>query len=167
MKADWSSSLFRPNRGKRIDILMPIEEGERYKLGSITFTGNQHINNLKALRGTFAIKDGDWFNATLVGKGLNKKAYGQLDISTSAPFPSPSTTTRRKPSRSRLTSTKARFTSRASSFKATSSPATAATIRRELLDEGQTRDPAGGRPAAAPQPVMKADAPCSIRLREN
>ncbi len=71
---------FRPNRGKRIDILMPIEEGGRYRLGTITFTGNKAVNNLKALRGTFAIKDGDWFNATAVSKGLEnlKKAYGQL-----------------------------------------------------------------------------------------
>ena len=70
---------FRPNRGKRIDILMPIEEGERYRLGSITFTGNTHLTNTKALRAQFAIKDGDWFNATLIGKGLDnlKKAYGQ------------------------------------------------------------------------------------------
>jgi outer membrane protein insertion porin family len=71
---------FRPNRGKRIDILMPVEEGGRYRLGSITFTGNAHVPNVRALRGTFAIKDGDWFNATAVGKGLEnlKKAYGQL-----------------------------------------------------------------------------------------
>jgi outer membrane protein insertion porin family len=71
---------FRPNKGKRIDILMPIEEGGRYRLSSITFTGNQHITNLKALRATFPIKDGDWFNATLIAKGLDnlKKAYGSL-----------------------------------------------------------------------------------------
>jgi outer membrane protein insertion porin family len=71
---------FRPNRGKRIDILLPIEEGQRYRLGTITFTGNTHINNTKALRSTFAIKDGDWFNASAIGKGLEnlKKAYGQL-----------------------------------------------------------------------------------------
>src|SRR5579859_3959202 len=50
---------FRPNRGKRIDILMPIEEGARYRLGSITFTGNVHLNNTKALRSTFALKDGE------------------------------------------------------------------------------------------------------------
>ena len=70
---------FRPNRGKRIDILMPIEEGGRYRLSSITFTGNKALTNEKALRSTFAIKDGDWFNATLIGKGLDnlKKAYGQ------------------------------------------------------------------------------------------
>ena len=71
---------FRPNKGKRIDILMPIEEGGRYRLGTITFTGNKAVTNEKALRATFALKDGDWFNATLVNKGLEalKKAYGQL-----------------------------------------------------------------------------------------
>jgi outer membrane protein insertion porin family len=82
---------FRPNRGKRIDILMPIEEGERYRLGTITFTGNTHLNNTKALRATFAIKDGDWFNATLIGKGLDnlKKAYGQLGYINFGAIPKP------------------------------------------------------------------------------
>jgi outer membrane protein insertion porin family len=82
---------FRPKRGKRIDILMPIEEGARYRLGTITFTGNTHINNTKALRSTFAIKDGDWFNATLVGKGLEnlKKAYGQLGYINFGAIPKP------------------------------------------------------------------------------
>jgi len=71
---------FRPNKGKRIDILLPIEEGARYRLGSITFTGNKAVRNEKALRSTFNVKDGDWFNATLISKGLEnlKKAYGQL-----------------------------------------------------------------------------------------
>jgi len=71
---------FRPRRGKRIDILMPIEEGGRFRLGSITFTGNKAVSNVKALRATFAIKDGDWFSATAIQKGLDnlKKAYGQL-----------------------------------------------------------------------------------------
>ncbi len=71
---------FQPRKGKRIDILMPIEEGDRYRLGSITFTGNKAVNNVKGLRGQFAVKDGDIFSATLLGKGLEnlKKAYGQL-----------------------------------------------------------------------------------------
>jgi len=71
---------FRPNHGKRIDILLPIEEGGRYRLGAITFTGNKAVNNLRALRATFPIKDGDWFSATAISKGLDnlKKAYGQL-----------------------------------------------------------------------------------------
>jgi outer membrane protein insertion porin family len=82
---------FRPNKGKRIDILMPIEEGARYRLGTITFTGNKAVTNVKALRGTFAVKDGDWFNATLISKGLEnlKKAYGQLGYINFGAIPKP------------------------------------------------------------------------------
>ncbi len=71
---------FRPNKGKRIDILLPIEEGGRYRLSGITFTGNKAVKNVKGLRATFPIKDGDWFNATDIQKGLDnlKKAYGGL-----------------------------------------------------------------------------------------
>jgi outer membrane protein insertion porin family len=69
----------RPSGGKRVDILIPIDEGERYKLGAITFSGNKAYTNLKALRAQFALKDGDWFNATLFSKGLEnlRKAYGE------------------------------------------------------------------------------------------
>jgi len=71
---------FRPNKGKRIDILMPVEEGARYRMGAITFTGYKAFNNTKAMRAQFPIKEGDWFSATAMGKGLEnlKKAYGQL-----------------------------------------------------------------------------------------
>ncbi len=71
---------FQPNKGKRIDILMPIEEGDRYRLSHITFTGNKAVTNTRALRNTFPIKDGAIFNATAVAKGLEnlKKSYGQL-----------------------------------------------------------------------------------------
>jgi outer membrane protein insertion porin family len=69
----------RPSRGKRIDILMPVEEGERYRLGGITFTGNKAYPNTKALRAQFAQRDGEFFNATLFSKGLEqlRKAYGE------------------------------------------------------------------------------------------
>ncbi|HEX9201513.1 MAG TPA: POTRA domain-containing protein, partial [Acidobacteriaceae bacterium] len=68
----------RPSTGKRIDIMLPVEEGERYKLGGITFTGNKMFTNAKALRAQFVQKDGEWFNATEFGKGLKqlRKAYG-------------------------------------------------------------------------------------------
>jgi outer membrane protein insertion porin family len=68
-----------PSTGKRVDILIPVEEGERYKLGGITFTGNKAYSNQKALRAQFALKDGEYFNATLFGKGLEalRKAYGE------------------------------------------------------------------------------------------
>ena len=83
---------FRPNRGKRIDILMPVEEGARYRLGSITFSGNKAVTNQRALRGTFAVRDGELFNATLMGKGLEalKKAYGQLGYINFGAIPKPS-----------------------------------------------------------------------------
>ncbi len=70
----------RPSKGKRIDILMPVEEGERYKLAGINFTGNAHAPNVKALRAQFAQKDGEWFNATMFSKGLDqlRKSYGSL-----------------------------------------------------------------------------------------
>jgi len=82
---------FRPNKGKRIDILMPVEEGARYRLGTITFTGNKAIKNEKALRSTFAVKDGEYFNATLVSKGLEalKKAYGQSGYINFGAIPKP------------------------------------------------------------------------------
>jgi outer membrane protein insertion porin family len=62
----------RPSTGKRIDILMPVEEGGRYKLGGINFTGIDTKQwNVKALRSLFPMKDGDFYNATLFGqKGL-------------------------------------------------------------------------------------------------
>ena len=68
-----------PSTGKRVDILIPIEEGERYKLGGITFTGNKAYANVKALRAQFANKDGEYFNATVFGKGVEalRKAYGE------------------------------------------------------------------------------------------
>ena len=69
-----------PSNGKRIDILMPVEEGERYKLGGITFSGNKNAPNTRALRAQFAQKDGEYFNATMFSKGLDqlRKSYGSL-----------------------------------------------------------------------------------------
>jgi len=69
----------RPSRGKRVDILMPVEEGDRYRLGGITFKGNKAYPNVKALRAQFAQKDGEFFNATMFSKGLEqlRKAYGE------------------------------------------------------------------------------------------
>ncbi len=81
----------RPSTGKRVDIVVPVEEGERYRLGGITFTGNKALNNSKALRAQFAQKDGEWFNATLFGKGLEalRKAYGSQGYINMVPSPVP------------------------------------------------------------------------------
>ncbi len=66
--------------GKAVDITMPIEEGELYHLGSITFKGAKAVTNMKALRRLFQIQDGDIFSREKVSKGLEglRKAYGEL-----------------------------------------------------------------------------------------
>ncbi len=85
---------FRPRKGKRIDIRIPVDEGARYRLGSITFKGNKAVPdaNLKALRAQFPLKDGEYFNFTAFGKGLQnlQKAYGQLGYINFSASPVPS-----------------------------------------------------------------------------
>lgn len=82
---------FRPRQGKRIDIRIPVDEGLRYRLGGVTFTGNTHVQNVKALRSQFPTKDGEFFNATAVGKGLDnlRKAYGSLGYINFTAVPTP------------------------------------------------------------------------------
>jgi outer membrane protein insertion porin family len=71
--------LFQPGLGKAVDITIPIEEGDRYHLGSITFKNNKAISNTAALRNLFAMKDGEIFSREKVAKGLEnlRKAYGE------------------------------------------------------------------------------------------
>ena len=66
--------------GKVVDITVPVQEGEKYRLGTISFSGNKAIPNTKALRAQFPIKDGDTWNRESIGKGLEnlRKAYGEL-----------------------------------------------------------------------------------------
>ena len=72
--------LVMKGAGKAVDITIPIEEGERYRLGGITFKNNKAVSNVKALRGLFPLKDGEILNREKIGKGLEnlRKAYGQL-----------------------------------------------------------------------------------------
>jgi len=72
--------LLQSGQGKAVDISIPIDEGERYRLGSITFSHNKAVSNVKALRGLFPIKDGDIFDRSKVAKGLDnlRNAYGEL-----------------------------------------------------------------------------------------
>lgn len=72
--------LLQGGPGKAVDITIPIEEGDRYRLGSITFKNNKAITNIAALRAQFPMKDGDIFSRDKVAKGLEnlRKAYGSL-----------------------------------------------------------------------------------------
>ncbi len=82
----------RPSTGKRIDIEIPLEEHARYKLAAINFTGfDKSVVNVNALRAQFAQKDGEYFNATVFGKGLEnlRKAYGSLGFINMVGTPQP------------------------------------------------------------------------------
>jgi outer membrane protein insertion porin family len=71
--------LLQSGPGKSVDITMPIDEGDRYTLGSITFKNNKAVSNVKALRNLFPIKDGDVFSKEKIRKGLEnlRKAYSE------------------------------------------------------------------------------------------
>ena len=75
--------------GKRVDITVPVSEGDQYRLAGITFTGNKAIRNTRALRNVFAMKDGEIFDTDLVRKGLDslRKAYGELGYINFTPIP--------------------------------------------------------------------------------
>ena len=83
--------LIHNRKGKVIDITMPVDEGQQYRLGGITFTGNKRVTNVQALRALFKLKDGQVFNASLIGKGLEnmRKAYGQLGYINFTAVPTP------------------------------------------------------------------------------
>lgn len=71
--------LLQSGPGKAVDITMPIEEGDQYRLGKITFKNNKAISNNAALRSLFPLKDGDIFSREKVAKGIEalRKAYGE------------------------------------------------------------------------------------------
>ncbi|MFZ0733814.1 MAG: outer membrane protein assembly factor BamA [Candidatus Sulfotelmatobacter sp.] len=81
--------LLQAGAGKSVDITMPIEEGDLYRVGSITFKGNKAITNTKALRALFPLKDGDIFSRDKIAKGLDnlRKAYGQYGYINFTPVP--------------------------------------------------------------------------------
>ena len=71
--------LLQSGPGKAVDITMPIDEGDKYRLGKITFKNNKFLSNNAALRNLFPLKDGDIFSREKVAKGLEnlRKAYGE------------------------------------------------------------------------------------------
>ena len=71
--------LLQSGPGKAVDITMPIDEGDQYRLGKITFKNNKAISNTAALRSLFPLKDGDIFSREKIAKGLEalRKAYGE------------------------------------------------------------------------------------------
>jgi len=68
----------------RVSITLQVDEGRQYKLGRITFK-NAHSFHYQPLRDLFPIQDGELFNATLFGEGLEKlrefyETYGFANV---------------------------------------------------------------------------------------
>jgi outer membrane protein insertion porin family len=84
--------LIQSGPGKAVDITMPIEEGDQYRLGKITFKGNTHLTNNVALRNLFPMKDGEIFSRAKIAKGLEqlRKAYGEFGYINYTPVPNTS-----------------------------------------------------------------------------
>jgi len=83
--ADGGNGQFRlpvihPNKpGKKANITMTIEEGRRYKLNNINFTGVKLFSAPEALmRPVFQMAQGDYFSTEKLQKGLDelRKLYG-------------------------------------------------------------------------------------------
>ncbi len=74
--------LFYPNRpGKKVDLTIPVQEGEQFRLGKLTFEGVKFFRTPDVtLRPIFQLQDGEIFNATKIRKGLEnlRKAYGEF-----------------------------------------------------------------------------------------
>ncbi|MGI9100824.1 MAG: outer membrane protein assembly factor BamA [Terriglobales bacterium] len=87
--AGFHIPLIMHGPGKVIDITVPVEEGERYRLKEIKFTGNKAITNTALLRRAMPIKDGEIFNIELIRKGLKnlQDAYGSLGYINFTPVP--------------------------------------------------------------------------------
>jgi outer membrane protein insertion porin family len=81
VKGPWP--MLGSKHGKRVDITIPIEEGEQYRMGSLKFRSSDPEVGLvfksDLLTRVFPIKEGEIFSADKVRKALDnyKKLYGE------------------------------------------------------------------------------------------
>ena len=83
--------LFYPNRpGKRVDLAIPIQEGEQYRVGKLTFTGVKFFRQPEAImQPLFRMEEGDIFNISKIREGLENlgKLYGEFGFINMVPTP--------------------------------------------------------------------------------
>jgi outer membrane protein insertion porin family len=79
----------KSKHGKVVDVTVPVEEGDRYTLKEIKFTGNKAYPNNTALRRLIPMKDGEIFNVENMRKGIKnlRDAYGQGGFINFTPVP--------------------------------------------------------------------------------
>ncbi|HWR15845.1 MAG TPA: outer membrane protein assembly factor BamA [Terriglobales bacterium] len=80
---------FKPRHGKVVDITMPVEEGDRFRLKEVKFTGNKAIQDLALLRRQIPMKDGEIFNVENLRKGIKnlRDAYTGIGYINFTPVP--------------------------------------------------------------------------------
>lgn len=83
--------VFYPNKaGKRVDIEIPVQEGDEYRLGQMNFTGVKFFRKPEVLmRPMFQMQEGEIFNVSKVRKGLEnlRKLYGEFGFINMVPTP--------------------------------------------------------------------------------
>ncbi|MBM3728686.1 MAG: outer membrane protein assembly factor BamA [Acidobacteria bacterium] len=83
--------LFYPNKpGKKVDLGVTVDEGRRYKLNNINFTGVKFFRTPESLfRPVFQMGQGDIFSTAKLRKGLEqlRKLYGEFGFLDMVPEP--------------------------------------------------------------------------------
>lgn len=66
--------------GKQVDITIPVVEGQKYRVGKVTFLNSHFITNTKLLDQVFGVHTGDVMDVSKIRKGLKnlRKLYGQF-----------------------------------------------------------------------------------------
>ena len=82
---------FYPNRpGKRVDLTIPIQQGEQYRVGKLAFTGVKFFRQPDAImEPLFGMQEGDIFRVSSIRKGLEnlRKLYGEFGFINMVPTP--------------------------------------------------------------------------------
>ncbi len=75
-------------RTRWVQLRIPVVEGVRYRIGSVTFEGNQLVPT-GTLQQLFALKPGEWYSQAIVRKGLEKarELYGAAGYMEFTGFP--------------------------------------------------------------------------------
>lgn len=71
--------IFGGHQGRRVDINTPVVEGQKYRVGKITFINNTFITDDRVLTQILGLKTGDLMDVSKLRKGLENlhKFYGQ------------------------------------------------------------------------------------------
>ena len=79
---------------ERVAVTLHVHEGKQYRLSKISFKNNHAITNPTAIRSLFPIKDGEIFQRSVIGQGLEN--LRRMDTQTLRRFPTPASMTNRE-----------------------------------------------------------------------